>query len=475
MRARVGPGRRRASPSGRLDPFFRPAREGAEDVSMSTVCIRETDGNLQETIARVFEPWGGASRILGGRDEILIKVNAVEMKKHCYTPPDLVEALVLYLSSQGGRRIYVMDNCTQGNFTRLVFYATGIAQAARRAGATPVYLDEVPHETMRLRSPRAQGHEDHAERYEQEEVRVPAVVLDKLVRNRSGVFYIDVPKLKTHSMTVVTLGIKNQWGYLAQADRIADHNYLLQRKCVDILEAIKPDFTLIDAREATQFGHYPSEALLDRQLVPYGLLVGGDDVVSVDSVAAGLMGFPWQQVEHIRLAHERGLGKADPADIEIIGSPDRYRKHLSWELFPLFPKDVDVHRGEELCCKEGCATNVLACLQVFSLDFRGRGGFSIVMGKGWDPSRLQRLQRRVLVVGRCAADEIGERIRESRRKDEVAFSYGCNNLRDTITCLLRWMRIPPLRLIPVSPLRSVKLLAAAKWNGSTALIPPLWL
>jgi hypothetical protein len=273
----------------------------------------------------------------------------------------------------------------------------------------------------------------------------------------------------------VTLGIKNQWGFVAQRDRIADHNYLLPRKLVDILACLRPDFTLIDAREATQHGHYPAQKLLDRVLVPYGLIIGGDDVVSVDAVGCDLMGLPWREVEHVRLAHERGLGTAELNEIEIVGEPARYRKKLSWELLPVFPKDVDVHKGEELCCKEGCETNVMACLQAFSLDYQGKGGFSIVMGRGWDPRRLEKLQERVLVVGKCAVEEVGERLRTLRSPDSLAFSNGCNNLTETITCLLRWMRISPLQMLPVHPLRSSLLLLQARVNGTQAAIPPLWI
>ncbi len=206
------------------------------------------------------------------------------------------------------------------------------------------------------------------------------------LENRPSVAYINVPKFKTHCMTTVTLGIKNQWGLVAQKDRIADHNHLLPRKLVDILDCLRPDFTLIDAREATQHGHYPSQRLLDRILVPYGLIIGGDDVVSVDAVGCHLMGLPWREVEHVRLAHERGLGTAELDEIEVIGDPARHRKELSWELLPIFPEDVDVHKGEERCCREGCAIECDGVLfRCFSLDFQGKGGFSVVMGKGWDP------------------------------------------------------------------------------------------
>lgn len=440
---------------------------------MSEVCVTEVGGDLLKDIAKGFAPFGGAGKILNGRDEVFVKINAVDLKPHCHTPADFVEALVRTLRHAGARHVWVMDNCTQGNFTRLVFHATGISKAVRRGGGRVLFLDEGPVQRITLPPVGKAAHGGIP--YDQQEIGLPEIIVEKLLRERGSVAYINVPKFKTHCMTTVTLGIKNQWGLVAQKDRVSDHNHLLSRKLVDILGLVRPDFTLIDAREATQHGHYPSRRLLDRVLVPYGLIIGGEDVVSVDAVGCHLMGFPWREVEHVRLAHEQNLGTAELDRIEIVGDPARHRKALSWELLPVFPKDVDVHKGEELCCKEGCASNVMACLQVFSLDFQGKGGFSILMGKGWDPGRLDRLQERVMVVGNCAIEEVGERLRSMRRAESLAWSHGCNNLTETITSLLKWMEVSPLRMIPVHPVRSSLLLLQAKSKGLKASIPPLWL
>lgn len=97
------------------------------------------------------------------------------------------------------------------------------------------------------------------------------------------------------------------------------------------------------------------------------------------------------------------------------------------------------------------------------------------MGKGWDPKRLENLQERVMVVGKCAVQEVGERLRAMRNPDSLAFSAGCNNLTATITGLLRWMKVSPLGLLPVHPLRSSLLLLQAKLKGTTAATPPLWI
>jgi len=46
------------------------------------------------------------------------------------------------------------------------------------------------------------------------------------------------------------------------------------------------------------------------------------DQVAIDAVAARLMGFDPMSIRYLALAHERGLGTADPRDIDLVGQPE---------------------------------------------------------------------------------------------------------------------------------------------------------
>ena len=52
---------------------------------------------------------------------------------------------------------------------------------------------------------------------------------------------------------------------------------------------------------------------------PQNLLLAGTDSVAVDAIASTLMGFEPLSIPFLRMAHERGLGIADPRDIELVG------------------------------------------------------------------------------------------------------------------------------------------------------------
>jgi hypothetical protein len=49
------------------------------------------------------------------------------------------------------------------------------------------------------------------------------------------------------------------------------------------------------------------------------LMLASRDQVAIDATAARLMGFDPLTIRFIRLAHEAGLGKGDPREIDLVG------------------------------------------------------------------------------------------------------------------------------------------------------------
>ena len=52
------------------------------------------------------------------------------------------------------------------------------------------------------------------------------------------------------------------------------------------------------------------------------LILASADQVAIDAIAARIMGFEPLAIPYLRMCHERGLGVADPREIEIVGDPD---------------------------------------------------------------------------------------------------------------------------------------------------------
>jgi len=103
---------------------------------MSIVVIADTTQGLKPALEEIFEPHGGIKSVIpknGGT--IYVKPNGIHFTPHSHTDPAVLEAVLAYLRDHGYTRLAVMESCTGGNFTRLVFKVTGYTDICRRYGA----------------------------------------------------------------------------------------------------------------------------------------------------------------------------------------------------------------------------------------------------------------------------------------------------------------------------------------------------
>ncbi|MEW6307881.1 MAG: DUF362 domain-containing protein [Bacillota bacterium] len=421
---------------------------------MNRVVVVPANGDIAGAVETIFERCGGLEKLLGGRTRAWIKVNAIDCRPETYTSPEVLEAVIRVFRNHGLSDIRVIENCTQGNFTRLVFAATELGKVCRRQGARPLFLDEQPVIELAL-----SGLEQKA--------RFPRVVAEELCAAERQVFFLNLPRLKTHSMTVVTLGIKNLLGLMDQRDRMHDHNHSLHGRLAALGSLFRPDFTIVDGIKAVYHGHYPPSSVTERCLAPLGVLVGGAEMIAVDIVAARILGYSVAEVPHLALAVKSRGGCVD--SIEVDGDLSALTRKYPYTLLPDMPPDVRILRGRERCCPEGCRLNTEAVLQFLYLDHRGRGGFTILMGKGFDSAVLEEVTGPVLLAGKCAVEETGAYFRR-KASGRVYQSPACNDLASTVKALTRLMKVNPIRLVPLHPLHSLALLAVARLRGSKARV-----
>jgi len=422
-------------------------------------------------VSEIFESAGGKS-LLKSSGDVYLKPNGIDSKPYCYTRAELVEAVIRYWKEAGARQIYLFENCTQSNFTRMVFALTGYSDICRRYGAREVFLDEeksIPY-SFRGKAPESQ----EAGGYANTTFHIPKFVTENLIDRAGENLYINLPKLKTHSMAGVTLGVKNQWAFPQPSDRRADHNYNLASKLADMLGYIQPDFTVIEGIEATIHGHYPATALADKCVLPFRVLVAGPNVVAADLVGARLFGLtPEEDVHHLQIALERGYGKGvkNLDDVEVVGDISDFTERYGWDLYPQFPDDVTILKGAERCCREGCQNNPLTLIQCLAYDYQGKGGWTIVMGKGHDSAVIDAINGRVMVAGHCAISEVGDRLVSRLGRKNVYFSGFCNDLCASTNALCHLMHVNPLLMAPLPFFKSIRLLLLSKLRGSQANVP----
>jgi uncharacterized protein (DUF362 family) len=131
-------------------------------------------------------------------------------------------------------------------------------------------------------------------------------------------FVVDLPVLKTHSMTVVSLGIKNLKGMIDIPSRKKCHNTDPQKDLhfmvARLADRMPPIFCLLD-------GIYTSERgpNIDGTMHRSNLLVASSDVLSADMVGARILGHSPEKVPHlVHAAHNRHR-PVDLSDIEVVG------------------------------------------------------------------------------------------------------------------------------------------------------------
>ena len=141
---------------------------------------------------------------------------------------------------------------------------------------------------------------------------------------------VHLPTVKCHIYTTTTGAMKNAFGGLLATRRHYTHTWI-HETLVDLLAIQKEIHTGIFAvMDGTTVGNGPGP----RTMVPVrkDVMLAAADQVAIDAVAAKMMGFDPLSIRYLALAHERGLGVADPRDIEIAGDEDAARENWRFSV-----------------------------------------------------------------------------------------------------------------------------------------------
>ena len=131
-------------------------------------------------------------------------------------------------------------------------------------------------------------------------------------------FLVNLPVLKTHVQTVVSLGIKNLKGLIDVNSRKRCHSphpiknldYMIAR----LANKIPPSFTLLDGIYTAERGPF-----FEGRLRRSNILIGSSDIFSADKVGAKVLGYDPSEVPHlVHAAHDFGR-TTDLSDVEVVG------------------------------------------------------------------------------------------------------------------------------------------------------------
>ena len=128
---------------------------------------------------------------------------------------------------------------------------------------------------------------------------------------------INLPKFKTHSLTLLTLGVKNLFGCIPGPRKALWHlkagedRKTFAQILVDIYQIIQPSLTILDGIVGME-GNGPNSG----RPIPLGLILASGDSLSLDQIVCDLLGISRESLLTNRVAFEQGMGKDE---IEVLG------------------------------------------------------------------------------------------------------------------------------------------------------------
>lgn len=242
-------------------------------------------------VGNILDAFGGVNAIVKPGDKVVIKPNIGwdrNVDQGANTHPQVVSALVKQSLDAGASKIMVFDRTC--NEERRCYTNSGIKSAVSRIKDRRIHLDYIDDRKF-----------------------VP-VNIQKGYKLTNWSFYkdaldadcyINVPVAKHHSLSRLSLGLKNIMGVIGGSRGRLHYN--LGANLADLNTVIRPRLTIIDAtRVITKNG--PQGGSL-KYVKTLNTIIGSLDPVAADAHAATLFGLKPDDIDAIVKAYEKGLGQ----------------------------------------------------------------------------------------------------------------------------------------------------------------------
>jgi len=202
-------------------------------------------------------------------------VGAFAFDSAAVTNPRLVGTLIEYLRESKVEDITVCEGPGVGQDVDKSFEVSGYKKMCKRHNVPLVDLNS----SERVEVPWGLG-----------KIRLPKIICE-------SDYYINIPKVKTHGQTQVTLALKNQKGLLLSQDKKRFHmEWGLHKPIVELAKVISPNLNIVDGVIGME-----GEGPLRGGKIKSGFMVYGKNIVEVDAATAMLMELKPENIEHIRL------------------------------------------------------------------------------------------------------------------------------------------------------------------------------
>ena len=276
-------------------PSFLEAKEEYDLVAISGEPVAAT--------RKALEAIGGISRFVKKGQQVILKPNMSFARTPDFsatTHPLVVATVAQACIEAGAQQVLVLDHTLHR--AELCLERAGIRDACKNIPGVHVLALQERKFFREIKIPQGKV---------LERVEVIKEVLDNST-------LINIPVAKSHSATGVSLGMKGLMGLIW--DRESFHSqYNINQAIADLGTVIKPQLTILDATRALVSGGPGGPGEVKKP----NLIIAGIDPVAVDSYGVSIV--PWygqnfkgRQVEHLLVAHQKGLGKIDIDQLKIF-------------------------------------------------------------------------------------------------------------------------------------------------------------
>jgi uncharacterized protein (DUF362 family) len=280
---------RNSRPGSRLAISVKRSHTIADNPELPEMAILQGEDPAQlarEAIAEL----GGIRRFISRADVVVVKPNIAwdrTPEQAANTNPAVVGEIVRQCWEAGAKKVIVTDvSC---NDPRRCFQRSGIAAAAQREGA-----EVILPEPNRFKEVDLQGG-----------VLREWPILDSFL-NADKI--INVPVAKHHSLTGVTLGMKNWYGILGGPRHQLHQN--IHESLADLADFMRPTLTITDCYRVL-IRNGPTGGNLEDVAFKKAVVAGTDPVALDAFVAKAFWNLEISSLPYLKMAADRGLGRYD--------------------------------------------------------------------------------------------------------------------------------------------------------------------
>lgn len=288
---------------------------------------------------------------------ILIKPNAgrfVDPGHGINTNPDVVAGVIDFFHEADITNIVIGESPILGVNALDALKKCGISEIAKKRKVPLIDLDAKPPVCIKIHDGKIINH-----------LKICREVIE-------SDFIVSIPVMKTHMHTQVSLGLKNMKGCLYKKEKVKFHQLPFSNKIkppattldmaiADMAKVLMPELTVIDGTIG-QEGLGPSAG----QPKNVGVVLASVNCLAADWVAAELMGFRPQRVQHLKLAINDLKTRDKGYDVQKrtlkVYPPD----YIKWQVqFKAPPEKISLEFSNVIIDDKDSCSACLSTLLVF--------------------------------------------------------------------------------------------------------------